>query len=452
MIFNHRYQQKRLNAVGMTVSASPNYPVTFEGINKVASFTPTNPDYTWSCVYDSVNDVFYYGVMAITALQRDPWIVKFSKKENRILQVYRIQIGLTPFNADTHRVPNMDVGSDGKLHVVCELLHTTEGHGSSILYYKMGTAGDLTTLTLTQTLTGRWSYPNVLVSGSNVFISARGSTNTGTFIRGQQWYYNSTNGGTSFGSAVKLYQSPDEDIVAYMWLQHDYSGGINIILNERDNVLGNWTFVSFIKGTFNSNVWTNAGGTFSKNVSSSGYITRAEMRSDCMVVDSTDHNTIAVNHAGGCKKSDGTLRVAVVVQTLTGNDFEGNPETEIDEFRIYYFAAGSWTYGNVTIPAGMTVYWAYQHYLLYFNQDGSGDEVIFIDPTNNNNVYIIRSTDNFATQTSTLKLVGNDRWRLGTISRNSTNPRLIVLVDTLGDLFEITAETALDYSNIIALQ
>jgi hypothetical protein len=349
----------------------------------------------------------------------------------------------------------MDVDSSGNLYVVCEKLHTTEGHGADILLYKTSTPGDISTLTLIKTLTGRWSYPNILVSGTNVFISARGSTNTTNFIRGQQWYYNSTDNGANFGAAVQLYDSPDEDEnVSYMWLQHDYTGGINIILNERDNVLGNWTFISFIKGTFNSNVWTNAGGTFSKNVSSSGFITRAEFIADCLVIDSPNHTTISVNHAGGCKKSDGSLRMLVAVQTLTGNDFEGNPETEIDEIRMYSFAAGSWSYNNVTIPSGMILYWAYQHYILYLNQDDEDlDQILFIDPTNDNDVNILSSDDAFATQTSVLKLVGNTRWRLGTVSRNTTDlDRLIVLVDTIGDLFEITAETPLDFSNIVAVQ
>ena len=228
----------------------------------------------------------------------------------------------------------MDVHFSGHLYVVVEQLHATEGHGSNILLYKTTVAGNITSLALLSTLTGRWAYPNVRVSGSNVFIVARGSTHTTNFIRGQQSaLYNSTNSGVSFGSAVSLVRfNPDQSAnVAYMWMQHDYNGGISFVLNERDNVLGNWTFVAFIKGAFNSNVWTNADATFSKNVSSSGFITRAEFLSDCLVVESTDYDTIAVNHAGGCTKTDGSIRVAVTIQTLTGDDFEGNPETTMDE-------------------------------------------------------------------------------------------------------------------------
>jgi hypothetical protein len=85
MIFNHRYQLKQqAKGLGIGVSASPHSPVTFEGTGKVASFTPTNPDYTWSCIYDSVNNKYYYGVMGITALQRDPFILKFDPVTNRI--------------------------------------------------------------------------------------------------------------------------------------------------------------------------------------------------------------------------------------------------------------------------------------------------------------------------------------------------------------------------------
>lgn len=435
---------------GFFINQAPKAPVSFDGFNSISAFTPTSPFYTFGCV-KNLDGRYYFAAMGKAINDRDPAIYKFNPFTNIIENVVRIRVGVIPLNADTHRLPNMDVDSSGNLYVVMEKLSATEGHGSDILLYKTSTPYDLSTLTLIKTLTGRWSYPFIKVSGTNVFICARGTTSTINFIRGQQWYFNSTDNGANFGSAVQLYASGDEQKVSYMWAQHDYNGNICIILNERDNDTANTPYISLIRGTFNSNVWTNAGATVSKNVSSSGAFTRTEMMTNNLVCITTDLVNISNNHEGGVIKSDGTIKVLMSVQTLTGNVYEGNSESELEELRLYTFAGGAWTFENVSIPTGMVFYWAYQRYMLYINNDDTTDDILFIDSLNDNDVYLKRSTDNFATETSRLQLVGNTRYRLGAIAFNvsTLDDYLFILTDTQGDLFEITAETALDYSNIV---
>lgn len=437
----------------LDITQAPKTLQKIEGFNAISSFTPTNPAYTWSAVLNNDGKV-YFGVMAKNINFRDPLVYKFSRTLNLREVGYRVTVGVQPLNADTHRVPNFDVDSSGNIWMVCELLSATEGHGTDVLVYKTSTPYDITTLTLNNTLTGSWTYPFIKISGSNIFISARGDPGSG-FSRKSQWYWNSTNGGSSFGSPVELYDSGDEDKVAYCWAQHDFSGGICIVLNERDNVLGNWTFVSLVKGSFNNNVWSNAGGTVTKNVSSVAAFTRTEMMTDNLVMQSSDFNTVAVNHEGGYIKSDGSIKMLVSVQTLTGNDFEGNPETELDELRFYNFSGGSWSFENVTIPGStITFYWAYQRYWCYMPNDDVYDDILFIDPTSDNDVYLKRSTDNFATETQRLQLEGNGKYRLGTYAFNVPGiaDYFVVLVSTEGDLFEITDETVLDYSNLFLFQ
>lgn len=441
-----------------TVTEIPKTPLKVSGYNELAAFTPTNPSYTFG-MHKAVDGYYYFcGMSPYILLQfRDPFFYKYDPVTNKIVQKFKLVVGVDSY--DSHRLATIASDSDGHIYTVFEELVTggTSGsHGSPVRLYKTTVAGDLSTLTLLQTFTGRWSYPSILVDGTNVFISARGSTHTVNFIRGQYWYWQSTNGGTSFGSPVKLYDSGDEDTeVAYCWLQHDYTtNNIHIVLNERNNTLSNWTGVCHIRGTFGSDVWRNQGNTFSKNVSSAGSLTRSEWFTNCVILNSPNHTTTAVNHEGGVCKSNGDIKILVSVQTLTGETFDGNPETELDELRWYYWNGSAWTYENVDIPAGtITFYWAYQRWWHVLNNDTTYDEILFIDSTANNNVYIKRSADNFATETDHLVLPGNGAYRLGSITVNSEDEsdRRILLTNTRGNLFNWAAETRLDFSDLFML-
>ncbi len=201
-------------------------------------------------------------------------------------------------------------------------------------------------------------------------------------------------------------------------------------------------------------MWQNQAGTFSKNVSSAGALTRTEWYTNCLVLDSPNYSTKAVNHEGGVCKSDGSIKILASIQTLTGNTYVGNPETSLDELRWYYWTGSAWAYHNVTIPAGPTTfYWAYQRMWIVVNNNTTYDEVLYIDKTASNNVYLKRSTDNFNTQTSKLILPGNSKWRLGSITVNSVDEsdKVFVLTNTNGDPFEIDNEDRSDYSDLLVL-
>lgn len=436
-------------------SAVPMTPLHVSGYNELAAFTPTNPSYTFG-MHKAVDGYYYFSGMAIAILlqNRDPFFYKYDPVANKIVQKVKLPIGIA--STDSHRLATIASDSSGHIYAVFEKLIAAGTHGTDVFLYKTTVAGDLSTLALLQTFTGRWTYPSIIVDGSNVFICARGGTSTVTFVRGQYWYWRSSNGGTSFGSPVCLYDSSDEDTeVAYCWLQYDYvTSNVHIVLNERNNTLNNWTFVAHVRGTITSDVWTNQAGTFSKNVSSSGALTRTEWFDNCLILNSPNYSTTAVNHEGGVCKTGGAIKILVSVQTLTGNTYIGNPETELDELRWYYWNGSAWTYENVDITGTPTVfYWAYQRWWHVLNNNTTYDEVLFIDSTASNNVYIKRSTDNFATQTDKLILPGNSKWRLGAITVNSANEsdRVILLTNTRGDIFEIDAEGREDYSDLLVL-
>lgn len=438
-----------------TITAIPKEPLNVPGVGELAAFTPTNPSYTFGLTKCDADSHYYFCGMAPYILNawRDPYIYKYNPVTNKIVQKRRISVLIN--SVDSHRLACIATDSSGHIYVVFEELIDGGTHGSPVRLYKTTVAGDLNTLALLQTFSGRWTYPTILIDGSNVFISARGSTGA-SFIRGQYWYWKSTNSGTSFGSPVKLYDSDNEDDeVAYCWLQYDYTtSNIHVILNERNNTISNWTFVAHMRGTMNSNVWTNQSGSFSKNVSSSGALTRAEWVANGMVYESNNYSTQTVNHEGGVCKSDGSIKIMVSVQTPTGVTYEGNPETELDELRWYYWNGSSWAYNTVDLPATpIQFYWAYERWWHVVNNDTAYDEIIFMDPTSNNDVYIKRSTDNFATETDKLILPGNGKWRMGAITVNSTNEsdRVLLFTNTQGDPFQINSETRLDYSNLLVL-
>lgn len=446
----------RRNDIDVAQPTKP-YTAAYNGEGKLAAFTPTAPGITFCC-FKNIDGKYYFGSMGREEKNRDPYIYRYNPVTNFIEQEKRIEAGIVA--QDTHRIPTMCHDSDGHIYVCFEELKPGDfdTHGTPIRIYKTTVPFDLSTLTLLIQLPGRWSYPVIMVDGLNVFVCARGSTSPTTFIRGQLWYFNSTNGGVSFGAAVKLYDSLDENLPAYHWRLHNYqnSAGVEIIINERDNVLVNWTSISLIRGTIGSHVWTNVDGSFSKNVSTVGAITRVEKRANCLVMDSPNTATMAVNNELGIVKSDGPVKLIVSVQSLTGNTAFGNPETQLDELRFYTFSGGAWSFNNITIPANLVYYWAYERNCMYINNDQSYDDVLFIDLTNSNNVYIKRSTDNFVTETETLKLAGNGFYRLGTGAYNVSDEDdyFFVLINTIppADSFEIENEGPEDYSNLMLLR
>ncbi len=418
------------------------------GEKRIAAFSPILPFYTFGCL-KNVDGFYYFGAMGRSDQQRNPFIYKYDPAKNQVTQVRRISIGVA--TEDTHRVPTLTCDADGHIYVCCETLTDVE-HGTNILIYKTTVVGDLTTLALYKTITGRFAYPLIELSGNNGFVCARGTTNTVTFIRGDHWYMQSSDRFANISAAVQWYDSGNENLVAYVQRLQGHDGNIYLVLNERDNTLNTETFIAVVKGSFGSNVWTNISGSFSKNVSSSGPITRAEIRTNCMVLDSIDYNTENVFYEGGIVKSDGTIKLLISKQTATGNVYLDNPEVVLDELRFYTYSGG-WNYNLVDIPANVVSYWTYERYIQLLNSNESFDDIIFIDPLSNMDVYFYRSSDNFVTQTNTLKQAGDGKFRLGSFPYNitSANDYFLVLVSTPGDKFEIYNEGPEDFSNLFLI-
>lgn len=437
--------------------------IKINGLNKLSSFVAVNPFYTYTAVKNTDGN-FFFSAMGRIDKRRDPYVFRFNPTTKKVDQERRLALA-TVETRDVHRTSTFTNDASGNILMASEIPNpSTGGHGYYIKIHKTTTPGDITTFTNTATITGRWSYPLIYNNGSKVFVSARGTT-LSTFIRGQYWYCTSADGGETFGSMIKLYDSGNEQKVAYFQRIHDFTNGTTYMsLNERDNDATNYTFLAVVKTT-DFITWSNVQGTFSKNVVSNGAITRAEMLANCLVFQSPSPTTIAVNFEGGVVKSDGQIRILVSIQTLTPNDItdpvlnagSGIREVELDELRFYTYNGG-WTYNNVQIPDNMRFYWATDKPIQYLNNNEAFDDIIFIDHTQSRDVYIKRSLDKFATTVNIKKLNGlGTKYRLGSCAYNvsKTEDNIIVLCDPVGDpimgYFQAT-DGEEDYSNIKILQ
>lgn len=450
MIFGRVHLKKHLPVSSMTRTAVPLFPVKIHGKDRISSFTPISPSYFYSCI-KNLDGCYYFAAMGRSSVNRDPWIYKYNPVTNSIVQEFRVQMGTV--TEDSHRVATIDNDSSGNIFVCAELLRTdVEAHSSPIKVYKTTTPYDISTLTLFYTSPGRYTYPWIEIQGSNIFLAGRGST-LSTFVRHQYAYLLSTDSGANFGTAVTVYDSGDPLNVAYMGRITSNDGFVYLILNERDNAESNWTFVSIIKGTIGSNIWTNVQGTFSKNVLTSGAITRAEMIANCLVYESPDYDTIAVNCDGGVVKSNGDIKMVIITQTYTGEVYVGNPQTELLELRFYVFSGGVWSYNVIDVTPGAVFYWAYERFYQIMQNNEAFDDVLEIDQTTRA-LTVHRSTDNFATQTSKLQLPGDGMYRLGTFAYNAQTEEdyFLALVSTPGDIFTIYDETVNDYSNLVTFK
>lgn len=422
----------------------------YNGSTKLAAFMPVNPFFTFTCIKS--NGKFYFGAMGLEAQLRNPFMYRYDPATNTVDQELEVNIsGVVTY--DIHRIPTIAQDDQKRIYMVAEELQTPAGggHSAPIRVYRTSTPGDVSTFTHIGTIPNRYAYPHIFIDkNSLVYVFARG-TNSAAFIRGQYWMHKSTNGGVTFTS-TKIYDSGDEQKVAYFQRLHDYNDNLYLILNERNNDDNNYTYVAIIKSVDGGTTWTNMSGSFSKNVVSSGALTRSEMRTNCMIYETPTPLTNAVNFEGGVVKRDGTVKVLISLQTPTGVDVPttGVEEVELDELRFYVYNAG-WTFKNVDIPADMVFYWAADKPTRYVNSSQSYDDIIIIN-VDTRDVSVARSTDNFDTQTDTQILDGTGHnYRMGDIAFNAESEEdyLFIIADPVGDPLLWQNESTTNYTNLL---
>lgn len=427
---------RRLNGPANATPYTPGQ-VDFKGNAKLSSFITCNPFYTHT-VLKNTDGKFYFACQGKENLTRDVFTFKYDPTTNRIEQTIRTTIsGVVTF--DIHRQATLANDASGNIYMVAEDLQTpgNGGHASDIEVYKTSTPGNLSTLANISTINGRLSYAHIYNDGTRIFVFARGTT-LNTFIRGQYWMFVSTNGGATFSAGTKIYDSGDEQKVAYFQRLQSHDGNLYLSLNERDNDDFNYKYIAVIKSTDNGVTWTNLAGTFSKVPGVAGAITRTEMRTNCMVYDSPNPTVLAVCFDGGVVKSDGTVKLLISTQTLTGESIPetGVEEVILEELRFYVYSGGAWSFQNVDIPEDMTFYWASDKPYRYMNNNAAYDDIVFIDHFQDRDVYIKHSTNNFATQTDTKILDGTGHsYRCGDAAFNAEDEDdyFLVLCDPHGD-------------------
>lgn len=424
-----------------------------DGENKLSSFEALNPTYGFSCLKNT-DGKYYFCARGRTSVNRDLYAYRYNPVTNTIEQEFRIVVGVVTW--DTHRGASIVHDTDGHLYVCFELLRTPANglHGSDTLIYKTTVAYDVTTLSLLTTLTGRYSYQTIALSGNNVTVAARGTSNTVNFIRDIYEYYDSTDLAVTFGSPIELFNSQDTNKPVYVQRIHDYNGTHDyLIWSERDNNLSNWLFVALFKRTLNSSTWMNFAETTSKDVVATSSIKRSE-RTPYLIEATTDDNLIAVNFEGGVVKSDGSIKLIISLGQKTGTVIEGNPETKLIAIKFYTFTAGNWVFNYVQIPPGITYVRANERIFQYINNDEAFDDILFIDKKKNHDVWLFRSTDYFATQVNHKITDGNGNYSMGGFPFNITSVEdyLYILNIPHGNIYADDDETAADWSDLFIIK
>jgi hypothetical protein len=397
----------------------------------------------------NIDGMYYIALMGRIDKNRDIYIIKYNPLTNEVEQEQRIIIGIA--TQDIHRSPCIDIDSDGNILVLFEELIAPNSHGSPLRIYKTTTPFDLSTLTLLNTITFRWSNPVFWVNGSNITVGARGTNSSVTFIRGQFWYYTSTDGGATFSSPIKVYDSDNEDTqVAYVTKIHSYDGTEYYVYNERSNTQATWTLVAVFK-RISGSTFGNVDGSWTKDVVATSSITRTEMVTNCLVYESTDYASINVFQHMGCVKTIDGIRLVVSVATATGQVFEGNPFLATDEVRFYTYSGG-WSYNAFPLPytdAGIV------SSIDYVNNDEEGvDEIAICDFNHGRDGFVLRSTDNFATHETIKVIQGYNKYKLGGSAYNveTKEEQLFLMTETKGNIYELLSENEIDYANLIIVK
>ena len=234
---------------------------------------------------------------------------------------------LIPGITETHSHPSVCVAPNGDI-----ILAHEEAHNSPIYIEK--TAGkSLGSLSPVYTITGYHSYPTLSVLGSNIFLWVRGANVDGNGVFEDAVLYKSTDNGSTWSELKVLNTNSDAAFWErpYCILIHHPSKLCYMICRRDDNT-GKFISLYYLEST-DGIAFSNVGGSFTKNVSSAGFITRAEL----------DTNFLAFNNGG----SDILCKAPVI--TATGM-IVGIVNYGTTEYKVLYYSGGTWQTKALDIP------------------------------------------------------------------------------------------------------
>lgn len=413
--------------------------------------TPLTPFYTYQLVYNQVDGFWYlafYGRAGVPDNRKS--IIYKIDSSLTVVQSAEIPTQVSP-NSDNHLFPTIDFSSDGNVWVSREKGKSgttlTDGHNTPLLLYKTTINGDLSSLTQISEIAGQWSYDIIWLRQNDICVGARGDVSASPelpFILGQWFIHKSLDDGNTWTEykVIDLDYGSNSNRAYVQKLKNLVNNDIVICLNRRNDTIGAFEDVAILKSS-DGITWSNWQGTFTKNVSSSGAITNAELNTN-FIVWNKKNDDYAVNFEGGVVKSDG-IRFLASENLLSGDVQIGNAIQSYESLRVYTFNT-SWTFQDLSdLAPNYEANWGLER-LLQLTWDETADYIYIVDKTQTPSPLLeLKSTNKFQNYTveTLTTLEGDVRYGAHSINSRVNSERLLGLYRQIGNDLDFTGETEL---------
>lgn len=415
----------------------------FNSEGTISEYKPFDPFYTYGCGKNPVDGYFYFATMGKGGppANRDHYIFKYDKASNSILQEINIpkSVDITS-SYDVHPIPVVNFDANGHIYMTVEKCKNStgwsDGHVTDVLIYKTSIAGDLSSMVLWQTIVSQSSYPKLFIDGTTYYCQVRGLNDS--FSNRDASIKKSTDSGATWTQYIMatLTGTPTVPITRPYTntIMNFDNSTITLAMNIRNEAEASMESLNYMQSSDGIN-WSNAGGTFIKNVSSSGALSLAEINAN-MSIWAVDPSLYQVCFEGGCVRG-GVIKILASKSDITGVTTEGNSENIYTELRFYTFKNGAWSYEDVSelLVPNYLHFWAYERTLQYI-PSLEEDCIVVLDRTDLNNVKLhsYKSTNDFISYQKKLIFKEAGNYYYGTSSFNSTNTeeQIVILNDIQG--------------------
>ncbi|AHM62300.1 hypothetical protein D770_20255 [Flammeovirgaceae bacterium 311] len=405
-------------------------------------------------VYNRVNGHHYFSAQSIGGIpwNRSSFVYRYDKSGNQIVQQVHIPKHNDITEAwDTHPVPVTHVLEDGNILVTVEKTmdsnNRSNGHNTDMLLYKTTVPGDLSTLAYWKSLPGFYCYPKVWQKGPYIHFNFRGTRGgldlTKTILE------SSYDSGVTFTDRIIVdipMTSPLRRAYTRM-LWDESSEEMILLLTIRNDSIGIYESVYAIRSHISDGkVWQNWEGTFSKDVSTQGAITFAEIQ-PCLVWYNNPEQYITLAEGGAA--ANGTLKLLMSRSIPTGGVFDNNAESTQEDLRLFFNDGSGWKWNSLKsiMPSPSYAHYTSQENLISFASLPDADYIQVMDKTNSPvcRLYEHRSTNNFQSYTSKLIWEGVGSYYLGpkTANARSIKEQLSLLVDVQGQQTQFNSSSNL---------
>lgn len=407
----------------------------------LSEYKPLDPFYTFGLGKNPVDGYYYFAAMSIAGppLNRSSYVFKYDIATNTIIdQVHIPRTASITSSYDAHAIPTIQFDANGHIYMCNEKGDngdgtTPEQHNSDFLIYKTGTAGVLSTITLWKTITGFYAYPKLWVNGATIYAGARGTKASLSFTK---WAINkSIDSGATWTEYIVCELTGTPTRRAYFNTVHNFDNNdLTLVLNIRNEESASFESLSFMRSS-DGITWSNAQGSFSKNVSTVAALTFAEIQNN-MLVWGVNSAVRQVAFEGGCVKN-GLVKLLISNSEIQPGPNNGNVKVKYLELRIYTFKNGEWTYKDMSsiLPTDYIHLWAEERTIQYIPSLNE-DTIAVLDRTDLNKVKLRRyiSSDNFNSYQSKLDFEGAGNYYYGSNAFNSEtlDEQLIILNDVQG--------------------